>query len=108
MTTKIPFSKEQFKKLAIMVYIGNRIINSSKVHTDDDYDEEADQVLDYLSTFAREQGMGKYVKDFEDHGLDRTNDFDTLCHKPIDEYEIENMFDELAEGLTYRDFKKKF
>jgi hypothetical protein len=52
--------------------------------------------------------MGKYVKDFPDLWLDWTNDFDTLCHKSIDEYQIENMFDELAEGLTYRDFKKKF
>jgi hypothetical protein len=66
MITKIPLSKSQFKKLAIMSYIGNRVINASKLSTDNDYDQEADNVLDYLSTFARKNDMGKYVKDFPD------------------------------------------
>lgn len=106
--TTISLSKEQFKKLAIMTYIGNWVMNASKLHTDKDYDKEADNVLHYLSTFARENNMDKYVKDFEEHGLDWTIDFDNLCHEYIDPYKIDNMFDELAEGLTYRDFEKKF
>lgn len=108
MGQKIFFSKEQFKKLAIATYIGSWVINGYKVHTDNDYDHEVNKTLTYLASFAHENGLEKYVKDFEDHWLDWTNDFDTLCHKYIDEYQIENMFDELAEGLSYRDFFEKY
>jgi len=108
MGQKIFFSKEQFKKLAIATYIGDWVINASKLHTDDDYDHELNKLLEYLASFARENGMEKYVKDFENNWLDWTIDFDTLCHEYIDEYQIENMFDELAEGLSHRDFFDKY
>ena len=91
-----------------MTYIGNRVINSDKIRGDEDYDNAADEVHDYLAQFAREQGMGDFVKDFDERWLDRTNKLDDYCHQYIDEYQVVSMFDELAEWLSYRDFESSY
>jgi hypothetical protein len=106
---ELSITKEQYRSLAKMVYLGNWLINS--VRTDEEQIEEFDTLEQYIYSFAEQAGMGKVISLDPALGRFITNWEDGEhpdIDRYIDEYNEENFWHELVHRLAERDFIRAY
>lgn len=101
----ISFSNEQFKKLAELAYLGSWMKNAFHVPAEAEYDMAADEVVDYLATFAKDHGMKAFLLPSADPK--RSGEMDKLTADTIDAYNSDMMFEELIEHFAHMAFEAK-
>ena len=104
-TQFIPFTNEQFLNVMKAVFLGNWMANGYRT---DDLRKDYECIEDYVFSQALKFGLDKFM-DHEASDGDRfypTRAFEeeTDVHRMHEEYDEENMWDTLAEGLGERDF----
>lgn len=107
MLQKMNFSKSEFKKLVMMCYWGQWLRNSFIALDDQFYDQECDNLLDYLCEFAEENGMGDYIT--EAGGKKSwSSQLDNLCLPYAQIYDTWAIIDYLSEKMALREFLDKY
>lgn len=97
---KIDLTEKEFRRLLDLVYIGNWILNSTRLH---DRFEDYDIVEEKLFSLCPEHGMDALVGTWNGHILPSRAYEDGGIHEAIADYEDAVFFDILAEELARRD-----
>lgn len=96
---QIEFTKEQYETLLKMAYMGNWMVNA---HREEDVEEEFNQVEEYL--FSKTSLFGLDHCSNEETPSIPSAEFEmALLQDPIEEYNNETFWDELAERLALRE-----
>lgn len=107
---KINFTKKQYENLIEMIYIGNWIANAQRLP--DEQIKKYEQIENYIFSFARDFGMGKFVdyeeKDGDKYYPTRMFEEETDVQKLLEEYDDKNFWDEAVERFGDRDFLRKY
>lgn len=104
---KINISKKQYALLIKILYLGDWMINSSKLP--DNRNKEVDEVFSYILSFAKEFGMKDMVDKYEGKLLPSRNlEEDELVQTSTEGYDNENFWDELIHRMAERDFLRKY
>ena len=107
---EIKFTKDQFKKLLKIVYLGNWLANA--IHSGRKGDErikEFDEIEQYIFSFAKDFGLEKYVEfDEKFQEFFPTSELEEELQKFVDEYDNEVFWEELIFRLTRRDFIREY
>jgi len=112
-TNKIELTKEQFKALLKLVYLGNWLANANRDGSPENPRlKEYEAIENYIFSFAKEFGFGEYVDD-EEAGKSkfyptRMFEEETDIQKLIEEYDEETFWDELIDRLGDRDFFRHY
>ncbi len=111
---KIEFTKEQYFILLKMAYMGNWLANAQRTgDPEEPYFEEYHTLEDYIFSFAKDFGFGKFVDDSEEingrkffpaRDLEEDADIETI----IEEYDEETFWDELFYRMSDRDFFREY
>ena len=101
------FSKSEFKKLVMMCYWWELMRNSYLLHTDKEYDQECDDILDYLCEFAEENGMKDYLLE-KWWKPERCNQLDFLCQPCVEDYNEFIIIDYLSYKIALQEFSDKY
>lgn len=110
---QMELSKEQFKTLLKLVYLGNWLANASRDgRPENPHKEEYETTEDYIFSFAKQFGFGEYVDD-EEAGEGkfyptRMFEEETDIQELIDEYDEETFWDEIIDRLGERDFHRRY
>ena len=112
-TNKIELTKEQFKALLKLVYLGNWLANAQRDGSNENpHLEEYEEIENYIFSFAKRFGLRKYVDDEEaaKGKFYPTRFFEegTDVQKLIEEYDEETFWDELIDRLGDRDFFRHY
>ena len=103
---KLELTKEEYKKLMDLVYIGDWVINS---HRDENVLEEYEKIEDKIFSRASDAGFPEHADyDAELKEFFPSPKFDEEIHKYIDEYNDEVFWDESVNRLVERDLLKKY
>jgi len=110
---KIELSKEQFKTLLKVVYLGNWLANANRNgNPGDPYLEEYRTIENYIFSFAKQFGLGEYVDEEEAASGNfyptRIFEEEPDIQKIIKEYDEETFWDELIDHLGDRDFFRHY
>ena len=99
---KINLTKKQYEALAKIVYLGNWMANAQRTGSPDDpHMREYEEITDYIFSLAPEFG---FSENFE-HDLEYDEHLDvTEVGRLHEEYDEENLWEELIERLGKRDF----
>ncbi|MBI4699456.1 MAG: hypothetical protein HY758_11300 [Nitrospirae bacterium] len=104
----IEFTKEQFKDLLRLVYLGNWMVNSIRI---DDVVGKYNDLTNHIYSHAKDAGLEDYV----DHDETAKKycpgtrlEEDNEVEKYLDEYNDENFWDELIHRLSARDVIEKY
>lgn len=105
----VTFTKAQFLNLMKSVYLGNWVANACRTV---DKKEEYEEIEDFIFSLAPQFGFSQYV-DHEESDGDRyypTRRFkeETDVEQLVEEYNEENMREELIDVLGDRDFFEKY
>lgn len=103
---KINLTKKQYETLAKAVYLGNWMANAQRTGQEgDERIEEYEEIADYILSLAPEFGLSEnYEHELEcgDHGgITEVNRFH-------EEYDENNLWEELPEALGERDFYRMY
>ena len=112
-TNKIEFTKEQFKALLKLVYLGNWLANAQRDGSNENPNlEEYEAIENYIFSFAKQFGLSEYVDDEEaakgKFYPTRFFEEETDVQKLIEEYDEETFWDELIDHLGDRDFYRHY
>ena len=103
---KIEFTKDQFKNLIKLIYLGNWMINAFRT---EDIVKEFEDLEGYIYSFAKEAGLDKYaIYDKESKKYYPTSALEEEVDQYIDEYKDETFWEELIYRLGGRDFVEKY
>jgi len=110
---KIELTKDQFRALLRLVYLGNWLVNANRDgSTNDPRLEEYETIEHYVFSFAKRFGFGEYVDDEEaEKGKfypTRLFEEEIDIQKLIEEYDEEIFWDELIDRLGDRDFYRHY
>jgi len=109
---KIELTKEQYKNLIKLVYLGNWIVNSIRSGEEDDKRiEKYENIAQYIYSFSREEGLERYIEfDKQVNRFFPTREFeeDTDLERYRQEYDDEVFWQELIHRLAERDFIKEY
>ena len=97
---KIDLTDKEFRRLLDLVYIGNWILNSTRL---DDRFEDYDIVQEKLFSLCANNGMQKLIERWQGHVLPSKAYEDGGIHEAIADYEDAVFYDILAEELACRD-----
>ena len=97
---KIELTKQQFRYLLDLVYIGNWVINSTR---DNDRIKEYDQVESLVFSHCLQQKMSKLVELYKGELIPSRAFADGGIHEAIETYEDVVFYEILAEELALRD-----
>ena len=109
---EIKLTKEQYKNLLKLVYLGNWMINAIRSGTKgDERIKKYDEIEQYIFSFAKDAGLEKYIE--YDEKLKKffpTSEFeeDPEIEQYREDYEEEVFWQELADRLGTRDFIKEY
>lgn len=106
---QIKLTKEQYKNLVKLVYLGNWMINA--IRLEDEKIKKYDNVEQYIFSFAKDAGLEKYIefdKKFNQFFPTREFEEGSDIEQYREEYEDEIFWDELIDRLARRDFIKKY
>lgn len=101
---EIPFTKEQYKALAMLVFLGNWLANATRVEPIQEFDDMQKHILSYAKQFdlpdivEEESGTGDSYP---------TDKFEDELSPYIDEYNQDNFWEELIHSLAYRDLREE-
>jgi hypothetical protein len=99
---KIELSKEQYKTLLQLVFMGDWLANS--IRTNEDGNKEFEDLEQYLYSFAGEQGMENLIMyDEKFKKYFSTREFEESFETIIDEYDDFTFWQELPGRLAKRD-----
>ncbi len=105
MKMEIKFTKEQYKNLIKLVYLGNWMANAIRT---DDRIREFDDLEQYIYSCCKDSGIQKYIeydnklkKFFVREELEEIDQY-------IDDYDDYNFWDELIFRLARRDLLKEY
>ncbi len=105
---KIEITKEQYKKLVELMYLGDWVVNACR---NEDYVKDYEDLEQAVYSHAKEADCQEYVEYDEEEKeycntieLDRNQKLDGF----IDNYDDEIFWKELVERLAERDLYKKF
>ena len=101
----IGLTDKEFRRLLDMVYIGNWILNSTRLENDrfDDYDLLQEKIF----TLCAQNGMNALVERYRGHYYPSKAYEEGGIHEAIAEYEDAVFFDILAEELARRDMEEE-
>lgn len=110
---EIGFTKEQFKILLKLAYLGEWMVNANRDGSaENPRKKEYEKLEDYIFSFAKEFGFGEYVDNEDaDKGKffpTRIFEEETDVHKLHEEYDEETFWDELIDRLGERDFYRHY
>jgi len=98
----IELSKEQYRKLAELVFLGNWLANSTKVG--DEINQEYEEVEQLIYSYAKEMGMEDLiVYDQQSGEYFPTRTFEESMEPYIDAYDEFTFWQDLASRLANRD-----
>lgn len=104
---KIDFTKEQFKVLMELVYLGDSIVNDFNVPSE--IEEKYEGIENYIYSFCSHFGYRDYVDYSSEYDLYfPTYKFDKEVERKIQNYDENVFYRELVNKLARRDAKKKF
>lgn len=98
---KLEMTKNQFKTLMELVYLGNWIANS---HREEGQIKKYDDMEKEIFLMARQFGLSQ----FADEDGYPTGNFEESIWELIDEYDEETFWVELVDRLAHRDFYRKY
>lgn len=104
---KIEFSKEQFRALLELVYLGEYMVNGIRIPGE--YIARFDELQQYVCSLAARFGIAD-VAEFDD-GLRKhfpSNSFDEAMQEYIGAYDNETFWEELIHRLAERDFAEQY
>lgn len=109
----ITFTKEQFKILLKLVYLGNWMANAYRDGSPEDpHISDYEDIENYIFSYAPQFGLAEYMSHEAGNGVNfyPTNAFEeeTDVHNLHDEYDEEAFWDELCDRLGERDFHRKY
>jgi hypothetical protein len=110
---KIELTKQQFKTLLKMVYLGNWLANAQRDGSNENsHLKEYEEIENYIFSFAKQFGLDEYVDDEESKKgkfyPTRVFEEETDVQKLIEEYDEETFWDELIDRLGDRDFWRHY
>lgn len=97
----IELSEKEFRRLLDMVYIGNWILNSTRI--EEDRFEDYDLLQEKLFALCSKHGMKALVESYMGHYFPSKAYEEGGIHEAIADYEDAVFFDILAEELARRD-----
>jgi hypothetical protein len=97
---EITLTKAQYQSLLKMVFLGNWIINAPRTETIKEFDELEEHIFSFARTFGLENEI-----DFDENTgrLYPSEQFENSLSPYIDEYNENNMWQELISILSHRD-----
>ena len=101
----IELTDKEFRRLLDMVYIGNWILNSTRL--EDDRFEDYDLLQEKIFTLCAKNGMRTLVERYRGHYYPSKAYEEGGIHEAIAEYEDAVFFDILAEELARRDMEEE-
>lgn len=106
---QIEFSKEQYKTLLKLVYLGNWMANA---HRTEDFEEDMEKLEHYIFSFAKDFGFEKYVdsENVGDGEFYPTRKFEEKSgvYDLHEDYDEENFWEEIISRLGERDCIRKY
>jgi len=105
---KLNFTKDQYWHLMRAVYIADWITNAIIV-SESEIDKGIRSIENYVYSFAKEMGYGKYV-DTDENEFQANLDLDDepMIRKLIERYDEFTCWEEIASWLGERDFHQKY
>ncbi|WP_123053660.1 hypothetical protein [Clostridium sp. JN-1] len=104
---KIDFTKEQFKVLMELVYLGDSIVNDFNVPSE--IEGKYEGIENYIYSFCSHFGYRDYVDYSNEYDVYfPTYKFDKEVERKIQNYDENVFYRELVNKLAKRDAKKKF
>jgi hypothetical protein len=104
---EITLSKEQYKALAELVYLGNYLANAYQEH--DDIITGYDDLEKHVLSFAAQGGLGELVEKDEESGeCYATEAFAEEMDEHIENYNTEVFWEQLIGNLAHRDFVAQY
>ncbi|ODS36658.1 hypothetical protein BEH94_11750 [Candidatus Altiarchaeales archaeon WOR_SM1_SCG] len=108
MKIKIPLSKEQYKSLIKVIYLGEWLVNSYRIPPD--RDKEIDEIAHYIFSYTKGfevEDLLKYDKKF--NKVFPTLKLEEMLHPGyVEEYDNEIFWDGLIQRLAERDFVNEY
>ncbi|MFH1457154.1 MAG: hypothetical protein ABIF17_03535 [Patescibacteria group bacterium] len=109
---KIEISKEQYRKLIKLVYLGNWMINAIRGGSENEERvKEYDDIEKYIFSFAKDFGLDNFVEYDEEHKeyfATRELEEKTDIAQYIQDYDENAFWDELFYRMSDRDFERKY
>lgn len=104
---KIKFSKEQFKALLELVYLGEYMVNG--IRSPGEYLARFDELQQYVYSMAARFGIAD-VAEFDDRFRKYfpSDSFDEAMQEPVGAYDNEAFWEELIHRLAERDFAEQY
>jgi hypothetical protein len=103
---QIILTKEQYKKLMELVYLGNWVVNSYRA---EDRLDEYDRMAEHVLSFAPSSGFQDRVEFDEFEGrYFPSRKFDEELQQHIDEYDDDVFWNTLIERLAERDLMRAY
>jgi len=99
---EIKLTKEQYKTLAQIVFLGNWLANASRTNPIKEFDDIQEHILSYAKHFE----LAEIVQEEKGSGdTYPTEEFEDSLSPYIDEYNQDNFWEELIHSLAYRDLR---
>lgn len=109
---EIKLTKEQYKNLIKLVYLGNWMVNAIRSgNKEDPQIEKYNEIEQYIFSFAKDFGLEKYVEyveEFKEFFPTREFEDDPEIEKYINDYDEETFWEELIHRLSWRDFIRTY
>lgn len=103
---EIKFTKEQYRHLLELLYLGEWTANSPK--TAENRIFEYDEIYRYITSFAKEFGCGDlFAFDEELGGYAETKEYEERMQKHVQEYDEEVFWGELSSRMAQQDTIKE-
>lgn len=104
---KIDFTKEQFKILMELAYLGNSVVNDFNVPSE--IEKKYENMENYIYSFCNNFGYREYVDYSDEYNLYfPTHKFDKEVEPKIKSYDENVFYRELVSKLAKRDAEKEF
>jgi hypothetical protein len=100
------FSKEEYRKLLILTFLGEWAVNA---HRTDDHKKDFEEVADKILAFAGQFDLNEYVDKGDASGkIYPSGQLEDESLQFMDEYEEHYFWDELADRLAERDMERRY
>ncbi|RJQ33642.1 hypothetical protein C4568_04165 [Candidatus Parcubacteria bacterium] len=109
-THDIPFTRDQFRKLLRIVYLGNWLVNAHRDNSKNDPRlKEFDEIEEYIFSQAHRFGFKTLVeRDKDDERWLPTRALEESLEDEIDSYDDETFWEEMFYRLADRDFFRSY
>lgn len=103
---KINFTKKQYLQLLKIAFLGEFIVNGSKIG-EDERDQEIQDIASFIYSHAKDFGYEKYVKEYSDsHEI--APPYDQELYEYIHEYCEDEFWEMLIDRLARKNFIKQY